>query len=195
VSNGRRKKNSVDVKQQREPVSFPSFLYVFSILVMALGAAVIFLMPVGYDSAVKQHAAKSWPVAQGTVVQSSVREREDHTDDSKTMYNAAVSTEYMVDGRRHRINEIYFSQSNSWSAPSYRAQRTARKYKKGTQVAVYYDPEYPGIATLEPGMKPWNYGIIGSGIGIFLIGLLAFWFALRNTYRFIRQYFVTSSET
>jgi hypothetical protein len=162
---------------------------------MALGAAEIFLIPVGYDSAVKQHAAKSWPSVQGTVVKSSVREREDYTDDSKMVYRPAVSTDYSVDGRRHRINEIYFSQSNSWSSPSYRAERTARKYKKGTQVAVYYDPKYPGIATLEPGMKLLNYGIIGSGIGIFLLGLVAFWFALRNTYRFIRQYFVAASET
>lgn len=183
------------MKREREPVAFPSFLYVFSILVVALGFAVIFLMPAGYDSAVKQKAAKSWPVAQGTVVHSSLREKEDSTGDSGTMYNAKVSTEYTVAGKRYRINEIYFSQSNSWSTPSYRAERTVRAYKKGTQVPVYYDPARPAMATLEPGLKLWNYAIIGSGSGLVLLGLLAFWFALRNTYRFVRQYFAANKGT
>ena len=176
------------MKQEREAERFPSFLYVFSVLLVALGLAEIFLVPIGYDSTLKQHAAKSWPVAQGIVVHSSVREKEDSTGDSGTMYNAKVSTEYTVGGRRYRINEIYFAQANSWSTPSYRVERTVRTYKKGTQVAVYYDPARPAIATLEPGVKPWNYAIIGLGAGLVLLGLVAFWFALRNTYRFIRQY-------
>jgi hypothetical protein len=182
------------VKRERAPVEFPDFLYVFSALIIALGVAVIFLMPVGYDSTLKQHAAKSWPVAQGTVVHSSVREREDFTDNSPTMYNAVVSTEYTVGGRHYRINEIYFSQSNAWSTPSYRVERTVKNYKKGTQVAVYYDPARPAIATLEPGVKPWNYATIGLGAGLVLLGFLAFWFALRNTYRFVRQHFAANSE-
>lgn len=194
MSNSRRNKNSGDMKREREPAEFPGFLYVFSVLIVALGIAVIFLLPIGYDSTLKQHAARSWPVAQGTVVHSSVREREDFTDDSETMYNAVVSTEYTVDGRRYRINEIYFSQSNAWSAPSYRVEWTVKNYKKGTQVAVYYDPARPAIATLEPGVKPWNYATIGLGVGLVLLGLLSFWFALRNTYRFVRQYFVAKGE-
>lgn len=181
--------------RETKPSRSPGFLYVFSVLVVALGFAVIFLTPIGYDSTVKQHAAKSWPVAQGIVVHSSVREKEDSTGDSGTMYNAKVSTEYTVGGRRYRINEIYFAQSDAWSTPSYGAERTVRKYKKGTQVPVYYDPERPAIATLEPGVKLWNYVSIGSGVGLMILGLVAFWFALRNTYRFVRQSFTANSET
>ncbi len=183
------------MKRAREPVEFPGFLYVLSVLIIALGLAVIFLLPVGYSSTLNQHAAKSWPVVQGTVVHSSVREREDSSDDATTMYNAVVSTEYAVGGRPYRINEIYFSQSNAWSTPSYSENRKVKTYRKGAQVAVYYDPAHPAIATLEPGVKPWNYAIIGLGTGLVLLGLLVFWFALRNTYRFIRQFFVANSET
>ncbi len=166
----------------------------FSALIVALGAAVIFLMPVGYDATLKQYAAKSWPVAQGTVVRSSVRQRDDFTDDSTTMYNAAVSTEYTVDGRRYRITEIYFSQSNAWSSSYSQVGRTVSRYKKGIEVPVYFDPAQPAIATLEPGVKPWNYGIIGLGIALILLGLMSFSYSVRNTLRFVARLLQSDSE-
>lgn len=182
------------IRKQRR-IGFPAFLYVFSVLMVALGAAFVFLLPIGYDSTVKQYAAKSWPVTQGTVVHSSVREGEGDGEDAGPTYNAKVSVEYNVNGQSYRINEIYFSQANAWTSNRSHATRASRTYQQGRQVDVYFDPARPASATLEPGLKPWNVVIVSLGVLFGLFGLLVFWFAVRNTYRFVRFYFDDGIES
>ncbi len=141
----------------------------------------------GYPSLSKQHAAKQWPVVQGTVVVSKVREKEQIGDDEAASYNAEVAVVFDVQGNRYKIDEIYFSQSNAWTSNLGQVNRTVRQYKRGKRVPVYYDPFEPNYATLEPGIKGPIYATVGLGLAFVLGGLVALFFALRSTVRMVQQ--------
>lgn len=178
------------LSRQSEDFRFPYFKYVFGLLVFALGVALFFLTPIGYDAVSKQLAARNWPQTTGVIIDFEVSTQVSESEDGDTtMYNANVVTEYAVDGVTYRLEEIYPGQSGEWTS-SPRAIRDLRgKYDKGSAVTVWYEPGRPRIATLELGISFWSWfsAIVGGALS--LLGLLAFLLAVRDTVRYVLQFF------
>lgn len=57
------------------------------------------------------------------------------------------------------------------------AQNQLEKYPLGSAVSVYYNPQQPEQATLEPGRANDDWLFLAAGIGFTAIGLLAMFFS------------------
>ena len=51
-----------------------------------------------------------------------------------------------------------------------------QKYPVGTKVPVYYNPDKPGAATLEPGLGKGDWLVLAIGLGMLLFGIMFFFF-------------------
>lgn len=91
--------------------------------------------------------AKNWPTVPGSVIDSQVTMHYD--DDGDRMYGAAVSYHYSVDGLAYSSNKRTFADYNSSNRR--RAEKIVAQYAPGTSVQVYYRPDDPEDAVLEPG--------------------------------------------
>ncbi len=122
-----------------------------------------------------------WPTVQGQIVESTVRES---TDEDGTSYFADVRFRYVVDDQPYTADTVNFGQYGS-SDPNH-AQEIVSKYEYGGSVLVYYDPEKPQTAVLQPGTTWSSFFILGFGSIFALIGLgmfLLFWFRGRGNVR------------
>jgi len=141
-------------------------IYLFYGIATVLGAAMIC-----WQAAVlqKQEASFHWPVATGTILQST----RTYVSGSDSHYRADVFYSYKVDGTRYVSHQI-----SLWSADlsSYDTQGFVASHPEGSETTVYYDPKHPGNAVLIPGadekenefvMAMGGLAIIGSIGGIF----------------------------
>lgn len=92
-------------------------------------------------------AAKNWPTAEGKITFSELNRT--RNNEGADMYSAMVEYDYVVDGNKYNSSGIKTLDGSTSSKSSVKKQ--LRKYARGTRVTVYYDPEYPDIAVLEPG--------------------------------------------
>jgi len=92
------------------------------------------------------NVAKNWPSVDGIVISSLVGERIDLEGD--VAYTAVVTYQYSVNG------SSYVSQRIALGSETYDSSRSAKvkadQYPEGMIVKVYYDPDFPDKALLEP---------------------------------------------
>ncbi|HOY09751.1 MAG TPA: DUF3592 domain-containing protein [Candidatus Omnitrophota bacterium] len=129
-------------------------------LFAAIGGGIVYL---GYLSYVKSRASQSWPAAQGAVVSSEVtahrsRSRKGH---HRTSYGADVRYEYSVNGVQYSSNKISFGEYRTHNRGP--AQATVDRYPPQAEVVVYYNPDKPEEAVLEPGKT-------GGIVILFIVG-------------------------
>ena len=140
---------------------------IFGAIFMAIGyvVAVYFGKPI-LDNA---KASAEWPRVRGEVVSSRVVQSRD--TDKKTKFRADVVYEYAVEGTEFQSDTISFGME---STSSKAAHSVRRRFPKGKDVMVSYDPESPETAVLEPGASWGSYGVLGVGLVFFVAGLLFF---------------------
>ena len=140
---------------------------IFGAIFMAIGyvVAVYFGKPI-LDNA---KASAEWPRVRGDVVSSRVVQS--RGTDEKTKFRADVVYEYAVEGTEFQSDTIRFGME---STSSKAAHSVRRRFPKGKEVMVSYDPESPEIAVLEPGASWGSYGVLGVGLVFFGAGLLFF---------------------
>ena len=143
-------------------------------------AAVIFIgVGVGMyiflgDTVLEAYESRSWPTVQGQVVSSELRES--RNSDNELMYSADVRYTYSVNGQQYENTMITMMDGSTSMRSS--VQNTVHKYRAGTTVTVYYKPDDPAFALLEPG---FSLGVLlmGSFMVCFpLAGILAFFGSL-----------------
>lgn len=100
-------------------------------------------------------ASKEWPTVEGVITHSELNKSRDN--DGNDMYSANVQYNYSVGGEKYSDGSIQTLDGSTSVKSS--AKKTVKKYAKGTKVTVYYDPEFPNTAVLEPGTSFW-FGII-----------------------------------
>lgn len=99
-----------------------------------------------------------WPLASGMVVASTIDPRPDAPP------RAVIHYRYEVAGLVFVGTRVSFDRS---PAPP----NTIAKYRVGAPVAVFYSPDNPGFAVLEPGRKPFAGGTrFGLGLLFALVG-------------------------
>ncbi len=138
---------------------------------VAAGIAVIGLAFTrsGARSVIRGRKARAWRSVTGEVLSSEteavrVSRRESYA-------RAAVRYRYHVG--HERIGTRMSFEAEFGSSDSSRALRWVLRYPKGTPVKVYYDPDDPDEAVLEPGEG--NVSVLFLGIGVLLlIGVLSY---------------------
>lgn len=111
-------------------------------------------------------ASQQWPSTKGAVTASEViRSR----SDDGVQYKPEILYNYRVGKEDYQQGNIRYDGDWSTSSSTY-ANRMVQKYPVGKQVDVYYDPDDPFEAVLEPGTSWASYSLIGFGLIFFLIG-------------------------
>jgi hypothetical protein len=114
------------------------------------------MLLVGIFDLRKAHRAKAWPVAEGRILESRLREK---TDSDGTSYEVAILYEYSVNGVTHRSDVWRIRPASSSFTKA--SSRTVARYPVGSAVSVYFNPEDPTDAMLEPGKISWVLFLVG----------------------------------
>ena len=70
---------------------------------------------------------------------------------------------YTVAGTVFNSNRVAFGSSD--------AQATVDRYRAGTTIRVYYDPQNPFEAVLDPGVGALTYGLLLVGLVVILASI------------------------
>ena len=124
----------------------------------------------------KTAQAHKWPTVTGTIVSSEL-ETETRYHDGKRIqtYGSAIRYAYEVGGKAYESDQIQLGGTSETSRPG-EFERIVARYPEGKRVTVYYDPDDPATATLEPGALGgiFNMAMVAGGavlVGTILIGL------------------------
>lgn len=128
------------------------------------------LILVGLYTMRETSRSRGWLRTGGKVVSSRVTE---FAGKSGTTYRPMVIYGYSVGSVRLMSNRIAFhSVASSWRSS---AERIVARYPAGRDVQVYYNPQDPEQAVLEPGGQAWIW-IVGGGV----LALLTVWMRIRR---------------
>lgn len=125
---------------------------------------------------VKTAQAHTWPTVPGTILSSELEADTGYHDGKRIQtYGAAIRYAYGVGGKTYESEQIQLGGSSETSRPG-EFERIVARYPEGKRVTVYYDPDDPATATLEPGALGgiFNMAMVAGGavlVGAILIGL------------------------
>jgi hypothetical protein len=117
----------------------------------------------------KAKASTEWPTTDGKVIESEV-ERHRNNDD-ETMYKAMVIYQYSLDGANFESDRVWYGDGYSTNDRS-AMQTVVKEYPVGKKVTVYYSPDAPDEAVLQPGAFFSSYLLFGIGLTFAVIGSL-----------------------
>jgi len=115
---------------------------------------------------IKCNRARSWPTTQGKILDSRLREVSDSEGKSWEIY---ILYEYWVNGETYR-SSVWRLQAGSSSFTG-SAQKVIATYPIRSAVMVYYNPDSPDDAMLEPGKMDW--WMFFAGAAFFVTGVFA----------------------
>jgi flagellar basal body-associated protein FliL len=117
--------------------------------------------------------SKSWPTAEGQIIESRV-EREKSVGDSidEQQYKAVVRYNFTVEGAEYTCDRVAFGVGTSNHRSD--AKKIINEYPVRRTVTVHYSPEDPNDAVLDAGMGGFAIIILIVGPIILLIGVVGF---------------------
>jgi len=136
------------------------------------GAIFIFFALPPLQYAVK---SKSWPAVPGTITRSEVKIWK---RDGNTHYEPDIAYSYSVEGKKYTSSKITVGDGSLDNNVS-KAKRLQAEYPPDKEVDVYYDPDLPESAVLQPGTKSGDLILAGISVLFFLIGLFAVYQGLK----------------
>lgn len=131
----------------------------------------LILTIIGKNSVGTAKASLEWPTAQGQIVTSEMDMRREKSGGSTArhyQYRPNILYEYSVDGARYTSKKVAVVGMTSRDQKDIKP--ILRRYKEGSSVTVYYNPEDPKSAILEPGVTWRTYMPLGLGILFFMVG-------------------------
>lgn len=144
---------------------------IFPWFVVLIGALATYL---GVENVLRARASTSWPSVDGTVIRAGIdRERSQATPSSTAQsitWRPVIVYEYVVDAVRYEGGRISFGAYATSDRGD--AEAVLSRYPTGARVPVYFNPDDPGQAVIEPGTAgvPWFFVALGS---VFLVAGLA----------------------
>lgn len=118
---------------------------------------------------IKSDRAKSWPMVQGSVLDSKIRESYSSGEEkSEQIY---ILYEYSFNGESLR-SSVWRLGNATTSSRSKSAKEILARYPIGARVMVHVNPENPKDAVLEPGKVPWVWFFFG--FTFFAVGALCY---------------------
>ncbi|MHA1995995.1 MAG: NosD domain-containing protein [Candidatus Hodarchaeales archaeon] len=142
---------------------------VFGGLVFSLGFGGfgLYLLYSSIKNLIKAFTSTRWPSVEGTIESSYIQK---HVDgEGGTSYSSQVSYSYTINGKRYQSSEVKFGiPTQLWKG---RAQKTVDKYPPTRIVKVFFNPNSPDEAVLEPGVK---FGSLLSSLVMLIIMIFGF---------------------
>jgi hypothetical protein len=138
---------------------------IFFLIFFTVGAGLSFW---GWTILQDAWASTSWPSVSGRVVESDVSY---WNDEDGNYYRPEVTFEYTVAERQYESSRIGFGSDSSYDTTD-SAWEVANRYPTGETVPVYYDPDEPATAVLEPGATAGSYTLIGVGAVFVLVAVV-----------------------
>jgi Protein of unknown function (DUF3592) len=141
-----------------------------------------------------------WKNTQGQVISSKTVSEEDTSgkiSSRRTVYKPQVSFTYVVGSQTLTSSDIHppLNDSGTLFNGAMQTEATLQKYPKGSQVVVYYDPQEPGQACLEPGVNVATFAIL---FGFFILcAIVPLWPVIGRLQEMIsptKPAFVTKTE-
>ncbi len=138
--------------------------------IIAIAISVVLLIKFGVDIR-KGYKSRNWPIAEGTVLDSSMEAHQsrDEDGDIRTTYGVTIQFKYLVDGQEFQGNRRTFSNVRTSSAR--RTEKILERYPPGGSVSVYYDPDDHSSSVLEPGVGSVTYVLLIVVIGFLVFGI------------------------
>jgi len=161
-------------KKQSRMQDVGRFIVVFvGAIFVIVGYVVAYVM--GLPLLEQAKASSNWPTTAGLVLKSKVVS---HRSNNSSTYLAKVNYQYQVEGKRLESETVWFGGDVSTSDQAM-VRETVKKYPVDQKVIVYYNPEDPEIAVLEPGVFKTTYfyylfGWLFLGVGILMTGIPLF---------------------
>lgn len=90
---------------------------------------------------------------------------------TKRTYWAQVHYGYSVQGTPYTGGKVSFVE---YGGKQEHARQIVKRFPKGKAVDVYYNPEKPEMAILEPGVTNFSYLFLGIGLVSIIGGIAAF---------------------
>jgi hypothetical protein len=124
----------------------------------------------------RAYASEKWPATKGEIVYDEVdvstsTTRERGRTRTSTTYGARIIFKYDVEGKVRYANTRRFGElsgsNEEW------ANSIADRYPAGAKFDVFYNPEDPNLAILEPGIESEAFWLPGAGLAFFAFGLAA----------------------
>jgi len=115
-------------------------------------------------------ASATWPAVEGQVVVATVDKSDSTDSDGMTTrrYSPRVVYSYTIGAN----NTAAIRSVGTWTYPSHARDAAKLKHQTGQRVSVYYNPDNPAQAVLEPGSTRGAWGTLLIGI-VFFAGDIA----------------------
>lgn len=155
-------------------------LLILGLFVMFFGGIGLY---VGWDRVVQGRASRSWPNTPGEITYSQINRTyapATESRDSEFRYHPEIHYAYTVNDVRYEAERIAFSDPPGGA--NERGEETAQavlaRYPLLASVTVYYDPDDPATAVLEPGTSFGSITPLLVGGFMFPVGLAMLIFAI-----------------
>ena len=116
--------------------------------------------------------SETWPTTTGIITNSDIRQSE---SDGNKMYAAVINYDFTVDNKPYSGDRITLTSGNSSTSSIKEVKKELQAYPTGANVKVYYDPELPNNAVLEPGADFFTKLIKYAPFLLGFIGILMLW--------------------
>jgi hypothetical protein len=136
----------------------------FAVFILAGGIVAGF----GVRNILNAHESRIWPHTDGTIVYSEVERSTGSKGDSS--YSPGIKFQYSIQGQKYEGDIVAFGMK-SVSAGRGFAERFVKKYPKGKDVKVFYNPSEVSKSVLEPGLSKRSFILFAFGISFMLIGI------------------------
>jgi hypothetical protein len=120
---------------------------------------------IGYLQLNNAQDSLKWPTTGGVIISSEIKKSE---YENSTTYHANVLYKYAVGEKLYSSERVSFGQYGS-NDPEH-ARSIVRRYEKGQNISVYFNPADPNKSVLEPGVSWGAYIFLGMSIGFFGLG-------------------------
>jgi len=138
----------------------------FGVLLFGVGLS---LWGVGYIR--NAFASSKWPTTNGVIDWADVRESRDVDDDTWT-YTVRAVYRYEVDETGYVSDRVRFGIMTRSSFYRERMPEEMKRYAAGKEITVYYKPDNPEVAVLEPGVGLDTFLFLFLGLIVAFVGAL-----------------------
>ena len=136
-------------------------------LIFTLTGALVFYF-FGFPPLKYGYESKSWPKTSGTITLSEV---ESWMKDGNSQYGARINYTYTVEGEKYNSSKLNTGGTYSGSSMS-KAKEIVAEFTKGKTVDVFYDPQIPESAVLNPGLPGKDIAVAAFSLLFFFVGLV-----------------------
>jgi hypothetical protein len=143
---------------------------IVALLLIAFG--LLFLKNAG-GSVVEGITRANWPTTTGTIVSAKLEE-----GIYPESMHVRLSYKYFVNDNKKYVGKYIHTQEEELFGVKQAEEIVRTKYAMGRQVRVYYDPNHPEIAFLEPGPQLVEIFMLFLGLSLFIPGAIVLYWTI-----------------